>query len=751
MADFGPWDSDKDFKSMRNALRDSFNPGGFVADYNDTVIALTFVNGTRTLTVAPASTDYYFWTVDPTTNAQKRHYKNANETVQISDTEGLHFVYFDENGDLAETTTWESNLLYRYTYVCVIYWDATNSQQIYIGFEQHGCTIDPTYHIEHHLTEGADLQEGGGLGNITSDDTGDDASHAQFSITQVIMWDEDIQHTINAKGLTDNIAVYYRLGADASDIWRVYESASFPVLLTGNVGEDRAAYNQNNAGTWQLTEVANNQFVLAHVFVFNDRSRGFGVIMGQATYANQLTAREGASTELASLTLRDVALEEYKFLGTLIIQTNDGYGNAVKSRIRTTDGGDDFIDWRSAVMPQGGTSSTVTDHGALGGLSDTDHPASAIFTDTSGWSGLLSASETTVQAALDVLDAISLTADNIVSGSASATITADGLDITDGSTTASINLSSGDLIIKNFDDGSDVYIKGEVATDTEKTIFKGAPDGAAELYYAGTVKIVTTTNGVDIGTAAAATTINIIGAEGNAGSIVSSDSNIILGAAGNVTISVAGGETAIFCKNNAGVELYYDNSLRLETTSTGVEIGDGTATAATIGFSDDDLIIDNNDVAGLIILKGEKTGPSEVTMASFDPDGAAELYYAGTKVFETGDTGGCLFARQALFPQTAITSSGNSVAWNLATAQAAIHTLTENTTIAAPSNQVAGATYTLKIVQAAGVYTLAWNAAFDFGAETASAEPAANGDVIVVSFYSDGTTMYAVEMIRVEV
>lgn len=105
---------------------------------------------------------------------------------------------------------------------------------------------------------------------------------------------------------------------------------------------------------------------------------------------------------------------------------------------------------------------------------------------------------------------------------------------------------------------------------------------------------------------------------------------------------------------------------------------------------------------------------------------------------------------QQNFNELAITSSSNATSWNLDTAQTAVHVLTENTTISAPTNQNAGGTYILRVVQAAGVYSLAWNAAFDFGAESDPAEPAANGDVIIVSFYSDGTTMYGVEVLRKE-
>ena len=105
---------------------------------------------------------------------------------------------------------------------------------------------------------------------------------------------------------------------------------------------------------------------------------------------------------------------------------------------------------------------------------------------------------------------------------------------------------------------------------------------------------------------------------------------------------------------------------------------------------------------------------------------------------------------QQNFDEAAITSTSNATAWNMDTAQCALHTLTENTTISAPSNLKAGSTYQLRVVQAAGVYTLAWNAAFKWGAVATPAAPAANGDVVIFSFYSDGTNLYGIEMNRTE-
>jgi hypothetical protein len=62
----------------------------------------------------------------------------------------------------------------------------------------------------------------------------------------------------------------------------------------------------------------------------------------------------------------------------------------------------------------------------------------------------------------------------------------------------------------------------------------------------------------------------------------------------------------------------------------------------------------------------------------------------------------------------------------------------------------AGGVYTLRVVQAAGLYLLAFDPVFKWGTADTPTAPAASGDVVIFSFYSDGTNMYGVEFIRVE-
>lgn len=117
------------------------------------------------------------------------------------------------------------------------------------------------------------------------------------------------------------------------------------------------AFNEFTGGVWTQTEVTNNNFVLAHLFATNDVLEPIMSIQGEAQYSTLVTAREGAVTELETLTLAGLPSVEWRALGTVIYQTSNSYSNAVKARIRTTDDGSDYIDWRTtAFSPAGGNS-----------------------------------------------------------------------------------------------------------------------------------------------------------------------------------------------------------------------------------------------------------------------------------------------------------------------------------------------------------------------------------------------------------
>jgi len=138
--------------------------------------------------------------------------------------------------------------------------------------------------------------------------------------------------------------------------------------------------------------------------------------------------------------------------------------------------------------------------------------------------------------------------------------------------------------------------------------------------------------------------------------------DLYLRAADNVHIETQTSDTAINAIGNGAVELYYDNSKKFETITSGVRIsGDlelldntGSTGRLLLGNGADlrlyhtgteswirdvgtgNLYLDTNGSRISLISDGSESNGS---MAKFIKDGAVELYYDGSKKFETVSTG----------------------------------------------------------------------------------------------------------------
>jgi len=320
------------------------------------LVTLSFTYATRTLAVSGGIWDYWISGV--------RYQKNGEETHQIDDTEGSWFIYYSGATLTGDQTPWvvtDNNK----ALVTYLYWDADNNTGIIVAPELHGYEMDAQTHDYNHNTHGARLSQGGALGNISGDENGNDDEDAQFSVELTVMYDEDLKYTQNARLKTADIPVYYRTGDDASNIWRVDESNSFPVV---NVGGNRAGWNELIGSDWNVSEVNNFQFTLSHIAVTPDSDRPFVAFMGQNDFITLGQARSGAEIEINSLITRGLPMPELSFLGTIIFQTANIYNNVPQSRIRTTADGSDYIDLRSHVITRGGISVSVQDHNLLGNL-----------------------------------------------------------------------------------------------------------------------------------------------------------------------------------------------------------------------------------------------------------------------------------------------------------------------------------------------------------------------------------------------
>ena len=336
-------------------------PNGF-EDRTD--VTLAWDDGTRTLTL----TGTYSFYSDGTS------YDGTGGTIQISDAEGAHFIYYDADGDLQEQTSFDISLIKQYCLVAYIYWDTDNNEAVpWVTNELHGASMSPDTHLYLHSTVGAAYVSGMGLSGMTvaANPTGAADAQCQFTASSGEMRDEDIPHLIETRSaITDTIPVLWKEGTAAAPVWRMDDTRSCPVTNEGTTA-GRTMWNELTGGSWQLTEIsADNRFVLSHLYAvpgLNPATGNLVAIVGEAEYQNVSAARAGAQVEAAALALDGLPSLEFVLVATVIAKTNSGWANTPKAGFVTTDTGDDYIDWRQ-VPVTGSSASTAPNHNLLPGI-----------------------------------------------------------------------------------------------------------------------------------------------------------------------------------------------------------------------------------------------------------------------------------------------------------------------------------------------------------------------------------------------
>ncbi len=332
-----------------------FATGTYGYPTTDATITLTG-STTREFKIEPSGSSYDVY-VQGT-----KYTKSGAETVNWPDTDGLHIFYFDSSGTLITSSSLD---IVTQAIIWIVYWNATYNEIVYSGNELHSYIMDGSTHSWLHYHQGCMWNSGGALSDINSEASGNLNSSATCSVSSTYITDEDVRHQAVDGSPQDlypiaQIPVLYLDGS----VWRKETATDYPVK---RYGASRLAWNNSGA----QTEVGNNDFVLSHIYATNDVINPIVAIQGQAVYGNRRLAREGATTEINNLVLGGLPAAEIVPLGTIIFQTSDSYSNAVKARIRKTDEGFDYQDFRQ--FKAASASGSVSDHGNLSGLNDDDH------------------------------------------------------------------------------------------------------------------------------------------------------------------------------------------------------------------------------------------------------------------------------------------------------------------------------------------------------------------------------------------
>lgn len=304
-------------------------------------VGLSVSDATRTLTVTPLTGSYVYYV------AGKEITISSTLTAQWSTAHGPNYFYLDENGELKVSQTFMEDIITKYAFVSIVYWDASAGKHIYFANERHGIHMGDRTHLYLHRTRGAAFDFGCKLVSFVVDGSGGLATEAQFTAQSGQIWDEDIKISVPAQ---TTFPIFYRSGPTN---WKRKNADTYPVIYSGQEGYAGTTlpYNSFDGTNWTLSPVDTNKFVLVHIFATNDIEYPFVGIQGQAQYATKTDARDGAISEIKALSGLPVA--EFCPVGSVIFQTATGYTNTPKAKIVSTSTGANYEDHRSTLLRPG--------------------------------------------------------------------------------------------------------------------------------------------------------------------------------------------------------------------------------------------------------------------------------------------------------------------------------------------------------------------------------------------------------------
>jgi cytoskeletal protein CcmA (bactofilin family) len=195
------------------------------------------------------------------------------------------------------------------------------------------------------------------------------------------------------------------------------------------------------------------------------------------------------------------------------------------------------------------------------------------------------------------------------------------------------------------------------------------------------------------------------------------DTGTYIGSNADGDLDVVSDGTAV---DSINIESAGGITLDAGTAASGIIYEDDGTEMLRIHNSSSDVIIEAKVQDKDIIFKGDDGG-SGVTALTLDMS-------AG---------GIATFGAAANVAQQAITSSSNAIAWDASDKPNAYHQTTENTTLSAPTNAVEGAFICIEI-NFNGSHTFAWNAIFNFAADTAPTTTDTDGKTDIFVFRYNG-------------
>lgn len=307
-----------DFRQLRK------EPTGFP---NNTDSTIAFDDGALTFSITPVGASFDFW------YRGKGYTKTSVDSVVITDTEGSWFIYYNSSGVLtASQSVWSFETD---AFVAVIYWNATNNEAIWMLDERHGLVMDWKVHQYLHRTRFTQIDDPYTdfiLGDYISEGDGSLDTHAQLSIGDGSIHDEDLLHAITNDATptepfeqklstTAYIPIYYVSGTD--DV-RVVDATAYPVIWDG---VNPIQYNKLDGGTFSLDYASDGDYMNMFIFATNNIYEPIVAIAGRVASDNVAAVINEESDDV----LEEFPFQEYVLLYRIIFKTDSNFTNEPKA------------------------------------------------------------------------------------------------------------------------------------------------------------------------------------------------------------------------------------------------------------------------------------------------------------------------------------------------------------------------------------------------------------------------------------
>lgn len=321
---------------------------------------------------------------------------SSSKSITISTTEGSHYIYFDENGDLQEivnpSETEAIDLIQgdgAGVYAAYVYWNNSDTEAPYFAVERHAAKRNNRLHIYQHLTEGTRHESGGLISDFTLNE--DSTTGITVSITPGYFWDEDQRFTYSdgtnnsdfVQEITPNLVapMIYKTGS----IWSKYDASEF-LFQTGGTGG--VQYNSIDGSlNGSQTEITGTGYTYTYIAETNDPRHPIVKLQGQHFESTLSEAENDALDNFANLKTQGLPFQEIKVIWIIIGYADTTLTNSGNYTIAKT------IDVRD------------NQYNVLSGVAGSaTNTAASITTDTNSFNNVLGGGDTNVQKALNTID-----------------------------------------------------------------------------------------------------------------------------------------------------------------------------------------------------------------------------------------------------------------------------------------------------------------------------------------------------------